>query len=137
MANSKNSAKKNTTRKSSASKNSSSKKNSTRTANSTKTAAKSTNKTVKQSERLPVQNYVEPPRKTEGPSILVRFLCSPVSKPIILILLILIIIGIDLLSAWNDYTRFFLILGFELLIAGIAWILFLAISSFNAENKSN
>lgn len=48
----------------------------------------------------------------------------PVAAVVILTLLILI----DLLIAWNNYDRFFKILGFELLIAGIIWVIGLVLS---------
>ena len=43
--------------------------------------------------------------------------------PLIFIAVVLVITGIDLLFAWNDFSRFFKILGIELLVAVIVWIL--------------
>ena len=49
---------------------------------------------------------------------------APVAAVVILAVLILL----DLLIAWNNYDRFFKILGFELLIAGIIWVIGLVLS---------
>lgn len=49
---------------------------------------------------------------------------APVAAVVILTVLILL----DLLIAWNNYDRFFKILGFELLIAGIIWVIGLVLS---------
>ena len=48
----------------------------------------------------------------------------PVAVVAVLVLLILL----DLLLSWNNYDRFFKILGFELLLAGIVWVIGLVLS---------
>lgn len=55
------------------------------------------------------------------------------AAPLIVIAGILVIVGIDLLISWNDYSRFFKILGIELLVAVIVWILKLVF----AKSKSS
>lgn len=132
MANTKSSTKKTSSQKTSSRKTTSTKRNASRTTNTAKKAT-----STRTQERIPVQEPPMSSRTNNSPSLLVRFLCSPIAKPVLLILLILVVLGIDLLAAWNDYTRFFLILGFELLIAGIAWVLRIAITTFNANNNSN
>ncbi len=48
----------------------------------------------------------------------------PVASVVVIALLILV----DMLLAWNDYDRFFKIMGFELLIVGIIWVIGLVLS---------
>lgn len=48
----------------------------------------------------------------------------PVASVVVITLLILV----DMLLAWNDYDRFFKIMGFELLIVGIIWVIGLVLS---------
>lgn len=59
--------------------------------------------------------------------------------PLIFIAVVLVITGIDLLFAWNDFSRFFKILGIELLVAVIVWILKLvfAKSKTSEDTDSN
>lgn len=60
-------------------------------------------------------------------SFLEKFISSPLmrrmSMPIIFIAAILLIVGIDLLFTWNDFSGFFKLLGIELLVAVVIWIL--------------
>ena len=44
------------------------------------------------------------------------------------VLVITVLVLLDLLLAWKDYDRFFKILGFELLIVGIIWVIGLVLS---------
>ena len=48
--------------------------------------------------------------------------------PIACVVVLTVLILLDLLIAWNHYDRFFKILGFELLIAGIIWVIGLVLS---------
>ncbi|MBR4495473.1 MAG: hypothetical protein K6A37_09265 [Saccharofermentans sp.] len=48
--------------------------------------------------------------------------------PVMSVLVITVLVLLDLLLAWNDYDRFFKILGFELLIVGIIWVIGLVLS---------
>ena len=43
---------------------------------------------------------------------------------------VIIVVGglLDILFAWNNYDRFFLILGIELILVAIAWIVMLLLS---------
>lgn len=51
------------------------------------------------------------------------FMKSKASVPVITILVIAVIIGLDFLFSMNDYNKFFTILGVELLIALVCWII--------------
>jgi len=48
--------------------------------------------------------------------------------PVTTVVVITVVILLDLLFAWNYYDRFFKILGFELLIFGIIWVIGLVLS---------
>lgn len=48
--------------------------------------------------------------------------------PLVTVLIIVVGVLLDILFAWNNYDRFFLILGIELIIVAIAWIVMLLIS---------
>ena len=48
--------------------------------------------------------------------------------PVASVVVITVLILLDLLLAWNDYDRFFKIMGFELLIVGIIWVIGLVLS---------
>jgi hypothetical protein len=43
--------------------------------------------------------------------------------PLIFIAAVLLITGIDLLISWNKYEMFFKILGVEILIAVVVWVI--------------
>ena len=47
-----------------------------------------------------------------------------------------IIVGIDLLLSWNDFSGFFKILGIELLVAVVVWILKLVFSKSKTSDDS-
>ncbi|MCR5593586.1 MAG: hypothetical protein K6F79_07560 [Saccharofermentans sp.] len=48
--------------------------------------------------------------------------------PVMTVVVMAVIILVDLLVSWNNYDRFFKILGFELLIAGIVWVIGMVLS---------
>ncbi|MBO4681183.1 MAG: hypothetical protein J5623_04710 [Clostridiales bacterium] len=77
------------------------------------------------------------PQVQQQPGILERVVSSPImgrlAAPLIVIAGILVLVGIDLLISWNDFSRFFKILGIELLVAVIVWILKLVF----AKSKSS
>lgn len=56
--------------------------------------------------------------------------------PSILVLVSLIGIGIDFLCTLNDYTKFFKVLGIEIIIIGFIWVLILAINTLNSDTNS-
>lgn len=62
---------------------------------------------------------------------------SKLALPIIFIAAVLVIVGIDLIIAWNDFSRFFKILGVELLIAVVVWILKLVFAKSKSSEESD
>jgi len=54
--------------------------------------------------------------------------------PLIVIAGILVVVGIDLLISWNDFSRFFKILGIELLVAVVVWVLKLVFSKSQSND---
>ena len=50
-----------------------------------------------------------------------RLASSKAAMPLIFIASVILIVGIDLLISWNQYSLFFKILGVEILIAVIVW----------------
>ncbi|MBP5181339.1 MAG: hypothetical protein J6127_08645 [Clostridiales bacterium] len=57
--------------------------------------------------------------------------------PIMSAVVIAVLILLDMLVAWNNYDRFFKILGFELLIAGIVWVIGLVLSFGESSSSGN
>ena len=64
------------------------------------------------------------------------FTKTRVFVPIMVIVVTAFLVGLDLLIAWNDYHRFFLFLGVELLVAAIVW-LFRMIYSIGTDKNSD
>ena len=80
----------------------------------------------------PAQNQPGTMDKIRSNPLLKRLL-----MPVIFIAVVLVITGIDLLFAWNDYSRFFKILGIELLVAVIVWILKLVFAKSKTSEDSD
>ena len=83
-------------------------------------------------------------RQTPPPpsrSFLEKFISSPLmrrlSMPIIFIAVILVIVGIDLLITWNDFNGFFKLLGIELLVAVVVWILKLVFNKSRSSDEND
>ncbi len=55
--------------------------------------------------------------------------------PLIFIGAVILITGIDLLISWNKYDMFFKILGFEILIAVVIWVILTLVFS-GRKNKN-
>jgi len=64
------------------------------------------------------------------------FTKTKVFVPVMTILVTAVLVGIDLLIAWNTYQRFFVLLGIELIIAAAAW-LFIMIYSIGSSKKTS
>ena len=64
------------------------------------------------------------------------FKTSRFFAPVVTIVAIFLIIGLDLLFSWNNYELFFKILGVELIIAFAVWIINLMIS-LGKDAKNN
>ena len=56
--------------------------------------------------------------------------------PIIFIIAVLVIVGMDLLFAFNDFSRFFKILGVEILAAVIVWVLKMVFAKSKSSEDS-
>ena len=56
--------------------------------------------------------------------------------PIIFIIVVLVIVGLDLLFAFNDFSRFFKILGVEILAAVIVWVLKMVFAKSKSSEDS-
>ena len=74
------------------------------------------------------------------PSFIEKVKASPILSrlmmPVIFIIAVLVITGIDLLFAWNDFSRFFKILGVEILAAVIIWIMKMVFSKSRSSDDS-
>lgn len=57
--------------------------------------------------------------------------------PTVIILGIVLIIGLDLLFTLNDYSKFFFVLGIEVIIAFLVWLFFAALNTLNSNNNQN
>ena len=68
-----------------------------------------------------------------------KFAASKASSPIIFIAAVLLIVGIDLLISWDRYAMFFKILGIEVLLAVIVWVILTLVFSGkkNADSDEN
>ena len=68
-----------------------------------------------------------------------KFAASKASSPIIFIASVLLIVGIDLLISWDKYAMFFKILGIEVLLAVIVWVILTLVFSGkkNADSDEN
>ena len=65
------------------------------------------------------------PVKTESgfAGLVKKFAASRAAMPVIFLASVILITGIDLLVSWNNYGTFFKILGVEILIAVIVWVI--------------
>lgn len=63
------------------------------------------------------------------------FTKTKVFIPIMTIIVSAVIVGLDLLIAWNSYQRFFLFLGIEVIIAAVIWLIIM-IYSLGSEKRS-
>ena len=65
-----------------------------------------------------------------------KFASSKAASPIIFIAAVLLIVGIDLLVSWNKYDLFFKILGIEVLIAVVVWVILTLVFSRKKNTDS-
>ena len=66
-----------------------------------------------------------------------KFASSKASKPVIFIAVVLLIVGIDLLISWDKYAMFFKILGIEVLLAVIVWVILTLVFSSKKNNDAD
>lgn len=58
-------------------------------------------------------------------------------KPVLIVVIPVLLVLLDLLFAWNNFDRFFIILGVELLILAAAWVIgFVFNLSMNSTNPN-
>ena len=79
----------------------------------------------------PVQPELGLSEKIKSSPILSRMML-----PIIFIIAVLVIVGMDLLFAFNDFSRFFKILGVEILAAVIVWVLKMVFAKSKSSEDS-
>ena len=80
---------------------------------------------------VPVQPEPGLTEKIKSSPILSRMMI-----PVIFIIVILVIVGLDLLFAFNDFSRFFKILGVEILAAVIVWVLKMVFAKSKSSEDS-
>ena len=97
----------------------------TKTANTSRSAA-----TKVSSKKAPAPVQPEP----DSGSLFRKFATSRVAMPLIFIGAVILLTGIDLLISWNKYDMFFKILGFEILIAVVIWVILTLVFS-GRKNK--
>lgn len=66
-----------------------------------------------------------------------KFASSKAATPVFFIAAVLLITGIDLLVSWNKFELFFKILGVEILIAVVVWIVMTLVFSRQSTKDSN
>ena len=66
-----------------------------------------------------------------------KFASTRAALPIIFLGVVILLVGIDLLVSWNQYELFFKILGVEILIAVVIWIILTLVFSKRAGQDSD
>ncbi|MBR2821488.1 MAG: hypothetical protein IKD91_06400 [Clostridiales bacterium] len=74
------------------------------------------------------------PEETGFAAAFNKFATSKAATPLIFIAAVILIVGIDLLISWNKFELFFKILGIEILIAVVVWIILTLVFS-GKKNK--
>ena len=88
------------------------------------------------SSRKTSTRYSAPVQEESGfVSAVKAFAASKASSPIIFIASVLLIVGIDLLISWDRYDMFFKILGIEVLLAVIVWVILTLV--FSSKKNSD
>ncbi|MBR2523625.1 MAG: hypothetical protein IKE53_04210 [Clostridiales bacterium] len=64
------------------------------------------------------------------------FTKTKVFVPIMTVVISVLLVGLDLLISWNDFSRFFLFLGIEIIAAAVVWLI-MTIYSFGSEKKNS
>ncbi len=65
-----------------------------------------------------------------------KFASTRAAMPVIFLGCIILLVGIDLLISWNQYELFFKILGIEILIAVVIWIVLTLVFSKRVTSDS-
>jgi hypothetical protein len=98
------------------------------------TSKKSARSTRSSGSRSTSRNTTAPIQSESGASsIFSKFASSKAAMPVIFIAASLLIVGIDLLISWNSYETFFKILGVEVLLAVVVWVILTLV--YSGKNK--
>lgn len=81
--------------------------------------------------QAPVQPEPTFPDKVKSSPILSRL-----KGPFIFVIAVLVVVCIDLLFTWNDYSKFFKFLGVEILAAVIVWVLKVVFTKSKSSDDS-
>ena len=101
--------------------------------------------TKKQASKKPANTTKKPPVKRQEPVISENksnpadyfhaFSRSRFFKPVVTVLAILVVFGIDLLISLNHYDKFFKIMGIEIILVAVILVIILAISTSRSGKK--
>ena len=108
---------------------SSSSSRSSKSSTSKKSARNSASRSTSRKTTAPVQT------ESGASSLFKRFASSRAAMPVIFIAASLLIVGIDLLISWNSYEMFFKILGVEVLLAVVVWVILTLV--YSGKNKKS
>ena len=72
------------------------------------------------------------PQTEQGGQLWESFKRSRLFNPVMTFVVIASVTLLDMLLAWNNYDRFFFILGIELLLIALAWLIGLVLSIGNS-----
>ncbi len=106
-------------------------KTSTKPKTGTNTSARRKNSSSKKT-----QTQVAPAKSVSGADYFHAFTKTRFFKILLSVFIIAAIIGLNLLISWNNFDRFFLILGIELIVSIIVWSVKVFVDS-SKESKSN
>lgn len=124
--NSKNGTKKSASRKQSSSTN----RKTTKNSSSKKTVSSVSSKTE------PIYSSVDNSAPMNNSSSLFnKFLNSRAFIPTVLLAFVLVVVGLDFLFTLNDYSKFFKVLGIEIIVIGILWVSYLAFNTYKSESS--
>ncbi len=101
---------------------------SSKSSSSKKSARSSGSRSTSRKTTAPVQT------ESGASSLFKRFASSRAAMPVIFIAASLLIVGLDLLISWNSYETFFKILGVEVLLAVVVWVILTLVFS-GKKNK--
>ena len=102
------------------------------------TSKKTTRTTRSSGSRSTSRKTTAPVQAESGASSLFsKFASSRAALPVIFIAVSLLIVGIDLLVSWNSYQTFFKILGVEVLLAVVVWVILTLVYSGRKNNGTD
>lgn len=103
---------------------------------SSNTKRKTSASRPKSSSNAGKQKQAQPVPQVTFKDLFHRFSKTRFFRPLLIFVITVLIIGLDLLISWNSYNVFFMLVGIELLIGLIIWIVMLLKSaSASPENQ--